>query len=194
MQMFPQLEATDLNIDQEPHRTPVTLASSFTARQRQTYGLRDLAKAESTLRLAQAYDALEKLRNALGIKSFLSRNRSSQQGPRAVTRFMESLRRADRQSKAHAATYRRAWRAIKDLGIPQVEYGGLQDLEDSDLRMLSDWLEEERYKGYNCQLPWIWSVMPGIPPSDSSPDEIAKLMAEWAEESTEILSILAYCS
>ncbi|KIJ52773.1 hypothetical protein M422DRAFT_242686 [Sphaerobolus stellatus SS14] len=121
-------------------------------------GLKLLAETEFMLRTGQANDALKKLREALGLKSFL-------------------IQCAQWQVDKWAEVYWWAWVAMGKLRDPDNNAnhgrGRLKQLTQDDLVMLSAWMEQHRVwkeKGEVAQadaakrgkggqdLPWIWKL------------------------------------
>ncbi|KIJ43319.1 hypothetical protein M422DRAFT_47947 [Sphaerobolus stellatus SS14] len=60
-----------------PEEETLRLPSDFEHKDQERLGLKELAEIEYQLRIGVAYDALNKLRNALGLKSFLVRRKRS---------------------------------------------------------------------------------------------------------------------
>ncbi|KIJ40674.1 hypothetical protein M422DRAFT_256369 [Sphaerobolus stellatus SS14] len=140
---------------------------------------------EYQLRLGQAHDSLEKLRGALGLKSFLIHQKYKNAGGQ------------DQQ------VYKRAWEVLGRLSDGVSQYGmedsqrQLQELKEDDCVMLSEWMEEHRFwraqgelaeaqasgkgKGRR-ELPWFWKIhIQGNPQKDI--DEIDASIAAWATDS-----------
>lgn len=164
------------------HTDRILLPSFFTASQRHSLGLDKLAKTERTLRVAQCYDTLEKLRKALGVRSFLSRHARKSNGYNNSTRAQASLKRSEHVTKQYAFAYRRSFKALEVLKATPEQLGSLQPLLESDLVMLSTWLEDEQYKSRGTALPWIWSVAQRGAPLPG--EDIAAKISEWNEEGT----------
>lgn len=142
----------------DPLDDPIILPSSYTVEEREAFGLQHLATIEIKLRIAQCYEALEKLRKALGVRSFLTRHGVKTNGLDQQTRAKASVKRAEHVVKQWAFVYRRSWERLGKLGASTESLGILQPLEESDLVMLSSWLEDEVYKHKDSRLPWIWTT------------------------------------
>ncbi|KIJ30996.1 hypothetical protein M422DRAFT_267414 [Sphaerobolus stellatus SS14] len=141
-------------------------------------GLGLLAETEFMLHTGQANDALKKLREALGLKSFLVRRKYKvAQGQSTLLCSETHIQRAQRQVDKWAEVYRRAWVAMGKLQDPGEDgnhgRGRLKCLTHDDLVMLSAWMEQHRLwkeKGEVAQasaakkgegrkdLPWIWKL------------------------------------
>jgi len=138
--------------DTSPEKEKLQLPSDFSAEARTRLGLITLARVEYQLRCEQLYDALEKLRGTLGLKSFLIRRKyklASEQG--ALLRSETEIDRVGRQVLKWKEVYQRGWRALKELegsrGELMADDPGklLLELRDADCVMLSDWLDEHRF-------------------------------------------------
>jgi len=155
--LVPTLSNRECDIG-EVHTAEITLPSTFTSKQRELLQLQNLALVEVKLRLAQCHDALDKLRKALGVRSFLTRHARKQHGTARSTRAQDAVSRAGVIVKRWAKTYRSAFKALGRLNVTQVELLGLQELKENDLKILGDWLEGEQYRYRETKLPWIWSL------------------------------------
>lgn len=160
-----------------PHKDPITLPSNFDPDKWSKYGLVHLVTIEQKLRIGQAFDCLEKLKKALGVRSFLTRHARKSNGYTVATRAQETLRRAEVTVKQWAAAYRRVWGALMELETPASKLRGLRPLLDTDLVLLSSWLEEEKYRDRGTTLPWIWALLPL-----KDRDDIERSVSEWSEE------------
>lgn len=188
MKLVPSLDNVrhDPTPDLRIWATRITLPSSFNDAQRQVLGLSRLAKIEIDLRIGHGHDALDKLRKALGVRSFLTRQtRSQQSGYSSYTRGQAEIRRAQSVVKQWGHTYRRNWDALVALDInpsdPMLK--GLQELKSSDLKLLGAWLDDEQYRNPQSNLPWIWRVSPlGIDGLQQMDDEVAEMVADWNQE------------
>lgn len=162
----------------EPHKDPILMPSRLSRQQRKQFGMVKLARHEQRLRIGLAFDALDKLRKALGIRSFLTRHARKFNGYNINTRTQETLKRAELTVKQWSAAYQRSWEALMRLDAAGSSLQGLRPLESEDLVLLSTWLEEERYRDRGTALPWIWSV---VPLSQDTADVTAAVQ-EWSEE------------
>ncbi|KAG8902439.1 hypothetical protein FRC00_007975 [Tulasnella sp. 408] len=160
-----------------PHKDPITLPSNFEPDKWSEYGLLHLAAIEQKLRIGQAFDCLEKLKKALGVRSFLTRHARKSNGYRVATRAQETLKRAEVTVKQWAAAYRCVWDALMHLETPASKLRGLRPLLDGDLVLLSSWLEEEKYRDRGVTLPWIWALLPL-----KDKDDIERSVSEWSAE------------
>lgn len=165
----------------DPLEDAVVLPSSYTADERQAFQLQALASVEITLRVASCHETLEKLRGGLGVRSFLTRHGCKTNGMEEGTRARAVMSRAERVVKQWAFLYRHSWKCLARLGATAAELGTLRVLEQSDLIMLSSWLEDEAYKDKNSVLPWIWTT--ALRPLDNeTPKELHDKIAAWNEE------------
>lgn len=162
----------------EPHQDPILVPSHLSSAQRQQFGWVKLASHEKQLRIGLAFDALLKLRKALGLRSFVSRHVRKTNGYTINTRTQETLKRAEMTVKHWSAAYRRSWEALMRLGAEGNVLQGLRPLEQKDLVLLSTWLEEEKYRDWGSSLPWIWSVAP-LPHQET---DVAAAIEDWSQE------------
>jgi hypothetical protein len=163
------------------------MPSTFNPSQREQFQLTTLAILEVELRIGQAYDALERLRQALGVRSFLTRHVRQTHGYKNTTRAQENIRRADTSVKRWAKVYRKSFSALQNLPVDASRVEGLRYLEEKDLVLLSEWLEDEEYKSIGSlsktpnhrPLPWIWTVSPAAVSADEG--AVEKAVLDWNE-------------
>lgn len=170
----------------EAHKDPILVPSRLSRTKRTAYGLQKLAEQEKKLRIGQAFDALVQLRKALGVRSFLTRHVRKSNGYNVTTRAQETLKRAEVTVKQWAAAYRRCWDALVRLEAKESELGGLRELTQADLVLLSTWLEEEKYRERGSTLPWIWTIAP----MPQQHEDVAASVRAWNDESKSKLSCL----
>jgi len=163
-----------------PEKEILGLPSDFPYSARTRLGLDTLTKTELCLRIGQLHDALGKLRNALGLKSFLVRQKkrlASGQGP--LLRSETEISRAGRQVQKWKVVYQRGWEALTRLREGSESFGmeiqlrPLRELRDEDCIMLSEWLDDHRLwrergeiaevearekGGGRRELPWFWKT------------------------------------
>lgn len=143
-------------------------------------GLTELAKAEIRLRIGVCFDCVKKLKNALGVRSFLTRHSQHQHGYGQATRAQSAIRRAEGVVRLWGRQYRQSWAALDRLGVSEDGRLGLQRLDDGHLTMLGRWLEAEEYRYNGEQLPWIWTLAP-LPERDGGEGLIAAVES-WKRE------------
>lgn len=144
-------------------------------------GLEPLAIAERHLRIGACFDFLSKLKQALGVRSFLTRHARTRSGYNGATINQDSIRRAEANVKRYGRSYRRSWQALNALQISQSSRSGLKELNEGDMTMLGEWLEGEQYRSRGTQLPWIWSIQPpGETPR--SKDDVEAAVDKWNKE------------
>lgn len=182
----PALQSIDVprkNSDGRIWATPILLPSLFKKSQHDTLGLVALAQIESQLRIGHGHDSLEKLRKALGVKSFLARNAKERTNYRHHTRAEGELRRAQSIVDQWASIYRKNWSALVALESKGPVLRGLQELRKEDQILLGAWLEDEQYARPGTPLPWIWKVSPLLlGEGDDANGKVAGLVASWNEE------------
>ncbi|KAG8915030.1 hypothetical protein FRC00_008546 [Tulasnella sp. 408] len=162
----------------EVHKDPILLPSQLSPAQQQQFGMVKLAQQEERLRIGLAFDALLKLRKALGVRSWLTRHARKTSGYSVNTRTQETFKRAEMSVQQWAKAYQRSWDALMKLGAQEPALHGLQPLQPGDLLLLSTWLEEERYRNQDSTLPWIWAVAP-LPQQDVN---VTAAIQDWGDE------------
>lgn len=142
-----------------PELENLFLPSSFDLSDHQQLGLIELGKIEYQLRLGQAHNALEEVRTKIKIfnanRDFKNKNIFGQGPNTRAQQYLQTLS----EDKVHAADkYRRAWRALLRLGLP--ENHQLRSLHDNEL-WGKDTSRPARLGDTRLEEPWFWSV--GIP-------------------------------
>lgn len=155
--------------------------SDFSLATLEDSGLKRLALIELKLRTGQAYDALKRIRDFLGLKSFMIRDkRGTGRGGTQNTRSETQISRTQTQVVKWVKVYRRNYERIQklvgacDVDEPlQEKISRLRLLQDRDLVMLSTWMEEHRNRlnigeleqarlqrqGIDhVTIPWIWKM------------------------------------
>ncbi|KAL1671091.1 hypothetical protein EV122DRAFT_227124 [Schizophyllum commune] len=114
------------------------LPSELTRQGREEGCVDGLAQIEIRLRVAQAADALRKIREQMYAKHYLINERNaSVVGQRDSTRARQIIERVDGHIAHHRDKYRRARAALHRLDSPDV-YPDFKELKDSDLTMDDD--------------------------------------------------------
>jgi len=180
-----------------PENQALRLPSDYPRESHEWLGLIGLAQTEYSLRVAQVHDAIKKMWNALGLKSFMVKGKyKSAEGQQALLCSEMEIHRAQSQVKKWKKVYQRTWSAMGKLkGIgKEDETGQLRELYNGDLLMLSEWMEGHRYwremaemaeneackKGKGRQdLPWIWKIEFPMHATDAVIDAAVK---EWTTE------------
>ena len=187
--------------DYSPEKEILRMPSDFTHEARGRLGLEELSKLEFKLWIGQAYDALNKLRNALGLKSFLVRRKYKLAGGQPVlTRTEAEINRAGQHVEKWKEVYNRAYEALKRLhqgdttSTSEEVWKLLKPLQDGDCVMLSEWMEDNRFwrehgeqtearaaerGGGRKELPWFWKMQF----KEGSEDEIDTAVSQWATDS-----------
>lgn len=184
--LAPGLAPADL-VSKAPHHDPIILPSSYSAERRAVFGLQNLAAVEAKLCVAQAHDLLELLRQALGLRAFLTRQSAKVVGGGIppLTRAQSAIQRAGEEVFVLRKAYEKAWAAIESLGVPVVARYGLQPLLEGDLTLLSTWLENESYRhgrSSAVKLPWIWTIGPLALGQGDDPDAVSETIQKWNQE------------
>jgi len=141
-----------------PERVVLYLPSNCTLQQRKEYGLQGLGNAEYELRVGQANDSLDRLRECLAEKSLKFRKGVRlAKGQKRSTRAWDSVHRVDDQIREAVVIYRTARQAIEELGRA-ADMERFQEIEKSDLKMSGDIVEENRVGQRSSVLPWFWRL------------------------------------
>ena len=124
---------------------------------------------EIQFRLGRAFDLLETLRRALGVKSYLTRHGRTIHGSyRAATHVYEATERAKLTAVKWAKLYQKNWEALSAaVVLKPTDLKGLQAIQDGDLNMREAWREHERHE-QGSQLPWIWRTATGTVDDDAT--------------------------
>ncbi|KIJ35186.1 hypothetical protein M422DRAFT_262561 [Sphaerobolus stellatus SS14] len=212
---FLPAEALDeeLRTDATPERQKLRLPSDFNRLSHTRLRLNGLAEKAFSIRRGQANDAIKKLRDCLGSKSFLVRRKYKMAGGQGMLLRSESeIQWAQKQVQKWAEVYCRAWQAmgrLRDLGddggtsLSNGNHGRgkLQQLTDSDLVMLSEWMDEHRLwreKGEIAEaeaskkgkgrreLPWLWKLEIEVTTNMVGHDQVVDAVDKWTTEAIRI--------
>lgn len=171
---------------QDPTSQDLFLPSQFTKSQRQAYGLDEIEALEGSLRVGNAHDHLNALRDALGLRGLLVQAKKTHiRGHVQNTRSEASIRRAAQLVKRHQQGYRRNWGAIVRLDVgmgPGSPAAGLQELRDSDVKNLKDIIDSSRPGARSDGLPWIWRSMGNLVRPGASAMEVQRAIDNWEQE------------
>lgn len=122
-----------------------------------------MASVELALRKSHCHDILHSLRQALGTKSFLIRR---QKGPHAergfkhTTRAQAHIDRASKKVHLWEKAYKGSYGALLSLEPDPDDLIGLEVLKPNDLKMLSEWLQDQTFRNKGNQLSWLWRMTP----------------------------------
>ncbi|KAG8931499.1 hypothetical protein FRC01_001224 [Tulasnella sp. 417] len=158
-----QLQEADLMRGQPPTAQTLYLPSNFITDDHSKYKLEKIADKEAQLQVAEAHDALRRLRNALGLKALLLQNQKKHvQGYEEASRAKTSVLNAEKGIRRQVAAYKRAWKAIGLLGVEvgsDTPAGDLRALLDTDVVPLREFSDDRRYAGDSEGIPWIWKIV-----------------------------------
>lgn len=120
-----------------------------------------LQEIEWKLRIGQAHDALEELRQALRTRAYMERFKDRfLRGQGANTRARNSLKAVDAKVDSSAIKYHIAYAALLELSTLLGKTGwnnGLRSLEKDDIRPMTAGAEHRSSEGRR-RLSWIWLV------------------------------------
>jgi hypothetical protein len=118
-----------------------------------------MVKQEIDLRVAQAYQCLDKLRLAIGFKSALFQQRFKQvKSQRTKTRLWHQVHQVNRNIQNLARLYQRSRNALVQLQAHSGILKPLMELQKSDLKLVQDVTDANRVGQRNNNIPWIWRV------------------------------------
>lgn len=145
---------------QKPEQYPLWLPSSLQGRASCDSTLQEI---EWQLRIGQAHDALEELRQALRSRCYMLRFKDRfLRGQGANTRARNCLKAVDVKVEQSAAKYRAAYNAFQELShlLEKTTSGwnkSLRLLKDEDIRSMTAGTEDRESEGRR-RLSWIWIV------------------------------------
>jgi hypothetical protein len=122
-----------------------------------------LRQEELELRKGQANDCLEKLRQALGDRSVVFREKihSNKSIHHHGTRSKKELHKITLSINKHARGYRRARAAMMRLGADDNVLKVYQSLNAEDLAVNKEVTEENRHSQSSDRLAWFWRISNG---------------------------------
>lgn len=146
--LFPALSTAEKERATSLDLQKIYLPSHFGPTRRTALGLNALGKLEERLRVAQAHESLEMVRDYLGLKrSLVKAKKTSIRGYTLVTRLENAIQNTEKLLRRARVTYNRAYNSLKSLGAPMglgTEAGPLEVLKEGDLRHLRDWTKDGR--------------------------------------------------
>ncbi|KIJ44566.1 hypothetical protein M422DRAFT_779310 [Sphaerobolus stellatus SS14] len=144
-----------------PENAHLCLPSEFPQIEYNRLGIADHALIERQLKIGQAYDALKKLRNELGLKSFLIRRKRHNPGYTMAARAKTEIKKVDGHVKKWRKVYESAWKALEVLrgdGVIPHEHHWLTDQAFWKELGERQTAEATRKGEGPKQLPWIWKI------------------------------------
>jgi len=195
-----QVFETFANVLDKGHRLPehtIALPSAFNEDLYQLTCFSYFAKAELEIRVGHGHDILDRIRKAIGLKTFLFRWHKTEVRGLAESQKVSSARTRAKVNLDHFVNqYKRNWIAItkiiqglalhlnSDLECIEV-LKGLQKIESDDLRMLSDWVDDtpDYHPNRWESMPWIWKVG-RYESAEVNQSEVKTIVEEWEEEGT----------
>ena len=149
-------EASDSTAERAPYDLPLHLPSSLSER---TPCALKLKEYEFRLREAQAFEALEDVRQHLRLRTHMYKYKDKNLvGQRANTRSQNLINHIQGKVNTSAAMYRRAHNALTKLSGPLGEHlwrAKLLALAPEDIHPLAEGEESEGKR----KLSWIWKVV-----------------------------------
>ena len=144
-----------------PEVLKVWMPSSFGTEKCLKNGWGVLVEEELQLRISQANKFLSKIRLGLGGKAMLYRTSLRPANSQETsTRARKLVEQVTNTITNHARGYRQAHKAMISLGASESILKMFRPLLDSELKVSTDVLEENRYGQRNDQLAWFWRQGP----------------------------------
>lgn len=147
----------------EPETQPLLMPSTIGKEACVRLGLMEVMDKEIALREGQANDALEGLRQGIGEKSFMFRERLRHaKGKKMVTRARSGILAVGRALNNHRRVYGFARRALVSLGA-EVESNSIKykPVKLSDLRASTIIYDPSAPQQRNARLAWFWASSAG---------------------------------
>ncbi|KAG8909219.1 hypothetical protein FRC00_010506 [Tulasnella sp. 408] len=186
LRVAPALQEANLIRGQPPTLQKRYLPSDFSPKQREQYQLENLASKEIKIQVAEAYDALRRLRNALGLKALLIQSKKTHiRGYKNVGKARASINTAEKGVQREAEAYKRARQALISLEVnigPDSEVGHLQPLLEGDLVPLREFTTDRRFVPSDQETSWIWKSLGGRGTYAEAEDEVLKTVSSWNDE------------
>jgi hypothetical protein len=136
----------------------ILIPSSFQAALLPT-SLGEARCVEIELRVAQANNALKRLREAIGYKSFLYRKRiRAEKSKKRVTRAYDAVQGSDRDMKSALRAYNQARWALNQLNAPRGTRDRYKPIGKKDTRALTTVYDGNARGQRNIALPWFWNM------------------------------------
>lgn len=186
----PMLQEAELARGQPSTSQKLYLPSDFSSADRTRYKLENLAAKESQLQVAEAHDALRRLRNALGLKALLLESQKIHiRGYDKVSKAQASINTAEKGVKRAKEAYNRARTALTLLGVdigPESKVAHFQVLTKDDLKPLRDFTSDRRFVAKNQEIPWIWKSVGGLDASQEGESGVIRTITSWNNEGERI--------
>jgi hypothetical protein len=155
-------ENEKIGVGEWPENCQLSMPSSFKVGELGRLGFQEIVDQEVELRVGQANDCLQDLREALGHKMVLFRTSvRGATGQKGKTRAWADVGRVDKKLRKHARSYQRARKALMNLGVSEDILNRYQSIQKEDLKMSGDMVEENRVGQRNDKLAWFWKVGQG---------------------------------
>jgi hypothetical protein len=119
-------------------------------------GIERLMQMEIELRTAQANDALQEIRDELGHKYWLYKEKQQQGrvGQKSSTRSWDALKKCGGAIDQHVQEYKLAFKALQQLNAT----GQFQVIKKRHLKLSADITDAKRFNQSHDKLPWIWKT------------------------------------
>jgi hypothetical protein len=141
-----------------PEKVPVLLPSKFDPEMMKQNGYEALLLQEKELREGQMTDALHSLRQSLGDKAWLLRNKlRNVKGTKARGSIRTGVMAKTRDVQKHVSAYNFGRQALLRMGLD----GGWKPITKEDLRLSADIAEANRVGQNRDKLPWFWRIEDG---------------------------------
>lgn len=168
----PQLSQSNHRLSPDtPQTDEILLPSRLDPEEVEALGLSQFLKVEMELRVLHAYGVIDSLKRALGLRSWWTRHTKSQNNSQTKrTKGQASLRACQARVKEASRAYSTCYEWLNKCNPELATRFGLQKLCNTDLMLLSEYLEEQHYRYNGRKLPWIWTLQP----LSSTPGEVSE--------------------
>lgn len=146
-------------VNAEPEHTELGLPSSYLTDSLKEAGVFLMLDLEGELRKAACDDALQTLRNLLGVKALtLKFKKHNVRGEIKTTRAEAKLKEHNKKIAAIQWRYNNSRAALIRLGVDAHVLGKYQPITPGDLKYLKAYLDGESGKlgEGNREIPWLW--------------------------------------
>lgn len=120
----PGITGFDLKASKPIALDRILLPWRFTREQRAAFNNETLVRAERPLRVAQAHDALNRIRAPLGIRSYMTRHARKSNRYKDNKDAQHAIRRAEAHVNLWRDVYNHSWKALKALRVEGEELKG----------------------------------------------------------------------
>jgi len=165
LQKSPELDVEDVESEKMVLQMPSMLKRELCMER----GIGQLMQMEIELRTAQANDALQEIRDELGHKYWLYKEKQSHGriGQKSSTRSWDALKKCGGVIDQHIREYKLAFKALQQLGAT----GQFKVIKKRHLKLSADITDAKRFNQSHDKLPWIWRTRTSVDGHSSAKTE-----------------------